>query len=113
MSEAPATTTYYIPSYPQADREGFVAATAEQAVDAAESYAYEAHGEDILITDVTCRRRDTGRRDWVVTLEWSAAEPTCSTCDALGPERQTPMKATRLIAGRWYCFAHGMDIYCD
>jgi len=41
------------------------------------------------------------------------AAATCSTCDYLGPDRQPPMKATRKIAGTWYCEAHGMDIYCD
>jgi hypothetical protein len=37
--------------------------------------------------------------------------PGCRTCELLPAGRRMP--ARRRIGGVWYCFAHGMDIYCD
>ena len=39
------------------------------------------------------------------------ADPKCVSCETIG--RKPYMKANRKINGRWYCFVHGMDIYCD
>ena len=35
----------------------------------------------------------------------------CASCAAIGQD--PPMPVQRHIAGRPYCFVHGMDVYCD
>lgn len=42
--------------------------------------------------------------------QYEKAQAVCASCEYIGHDK---MGADRKIAGRWYCFVHAMDIYCD
>lgn len=66
----------------------------------------------VELVEVLRGETPSGRKRFVIRfVEVETGRDACVSCEAIG--QTPPMKATRTIAGRRYCFAHGMDIYCD